>query len=131
MRFSKRQVGDLPLVTLLIVSRPSEVTRTECALRLFQYQWITSPSVREPARTARQKKRTIILGSGRKGKATIRIGNPLCLGFLMLPELTLLLFCSVLKSRLVVCPGQRQAVVTSCVLQELELFLLRVEDLMK
>ncbi|XP_058513353.1 centrosomal protein of 78 kDa isoform X2 [Ochotona princeps] len=39
-----------------------------------EYQWITSPSVREPARTARQKKRTIILGSGRKGKATIRIG---------------------------------------------------------
>ncbi|XP_044623536.2 centrosomal protein of 78 kDa isoform X3 [Equus asinus] len=39
-----------------------------------EYQWITSPSVKEPFRTARQKKRTIILGSGRKGKATIRIG---------------------------------------------------------
>uniref|UniRef100_A0A8C4L7Y9 Centrosomal protein of 78 kDa n=1 Tax=Equus asinus TaxID=9793 RepID=A0A8C4L7Y9_EQUAS len=38
-----------------------------------EYQWITSPSVKEPFRTARQKKRTIILGSGRKGKATIRI----------------------------------------------------------
>ncbi|KAF6327086.1 centrosomal protein 78 [Rhinolophus ferrumequinum] len=39
-----------------------------------EYQWITSPSVKEPFKTARQKKRTIILGSGRKGKATIRIG---------------------------------------------------------
>ncbi|XP_039098112.1 centrosomal protein of 78 kDa isoform X2 [Hyaena hyaena] len=39
-----------------------------------EYQWITSPSVKEPFKTARQKKRTIVLGSGRKGKATIRIG---------------------------------------------------------
>ncbi|KAM5329421.1 centrosomal protein of 78 kDa isoform 3-T3 [Glossophaga mutica] len=39
-----------------------------------EYQWITSPSVKEPFKTAKQKKRTIILGSGRKGKATIRIG---------------------------------------------------------
>ncbi|XP_069906596.1 centrosomal protein of 78 kDa isoform X4 [Oryctolagus cuniculus] len=39
-----------------------------------EYQWITSPSVKEPSKTTRQKKRTIILGSGRKGKATIRIG---------------------------------------------------------
>uniref|UniRef100_A0A673UQL8 Centrosomal protein of 78 kDa n=1 Tax=Suricata suricatta TaxID=37032 RepID=A0A673UQL8_SURSU len=38
-----------------------------------EYQWITSPSVKEPFKAARQKKRTIILGSGRKGKATIRI----------------------------------------------------------
>ncbi|XP_058157605.1 centrosomal protein of 78 kDa isoform X4 [Dasypus novemcinctus] len=38
-----------------------------------EYQWITSPSVKEPSKTVRQKKRTIILGSGRKGKATIRI----------------------------------------------------------
>uniref|UniRef100_A0A5F9DCC7 Centrosomal protein of 78 kDa n=1 Tax=Oryctolagus cuniculus TaxID=9986 RepID=A0A5F9DCC7_RABIT len=38
-----------------------------------EYQWITSPSVKEPSKTTRQKKRTIILGSGRKGKATIRI----------------------------------------------------------
>uniref|UniRef100_A0A8C7B5P4 Centrosomal protein of 78 kDa n=1 Tax=Neovison vison TaxID=452646 RepID=A0A8C7B5P4_NEOVI len=38
-----------------------------------EYQWITSPSVKEPFKTARQKKRTIILGNGRKGKATIRI----------------------------------------------------------
>ncbi|XP_047381326.1 centrosomal protein of 78 kDa isoform X5 [Sciurus carolinensis] len=38
-----------------------------------EYQWITSPSVREPSKTAKQKKRTIILGSSRKGKATIRI----------------------------------------------------------
>ncbi|XP_006835074.1 PREDICTED: centrosomal protein of 78 kDa [Chrysochloris asiatica] len=38
-----------------------------------EYQWITSPSVKEPSKTAKQKKRTIILGSGRKGKATIRI----------------------------------------------------------
>ncbi|XP_077762304.1 centrosomal protein of 78 kDa isoform X1 [Canis aureus] len=38
-----------------------------------EYQWITSPSVKEPFKNARQKKRTIILGSGRKGKATIRI----------------------------------------------------------
>ncbi|XP_077615479.1 centrosomal protein of 78 kDa isoform X1 [Crocuta crocuta] len=39
-----------------------------------EYQWITSPTVKEPFKTARQKKRTIVLGSGRKGKATIRIG---------------------------------------------------------
>ncbi|XP_016013144.2 centrosomal protein of 78 kDa isoform X3 [Rousettus aegyptiacus] len=39
-----------------------------------EYQWTTSPSVKEPFKTARQKKKTIILGSGRKGKATIRIG---------------------------------------------------------
>ncbi|XP_019592261.2 centrosomal protein of 78 kDa isoform X2 [Rhinolophus sinicus] len=39
-----------------------------------EYQWITSPSVKESFKIARQKKRTIILGSGRKGKATIRIG---------------------------------------------------------
>ncbi|XP_047623767.1 centrosomal protein of 78 kDa isoform X3 [Phacochoerus africanus] len=39
-----------------------------------EYQWITSPSVKEPFKGARQKKRTIILGSGLKGKATIRIG---------------------------------------------------------
>uniref|UniRef100_A0A452VEP2 Centrosomal protein 78 n=1 Tax=Ursus maritimus TaxID=29073 RepID=A0A452VEP2_URSMA len=38
-----------------------------------EYQWITSPSVKEPFKTARQKKRTLVLGSGRKGKATIRI----------------------------------------------------------
>ncbi|XP_045418656.1 centrosomal protein of 78 kDa isoform X2 [Lemur catta] len=49
-----------------------------------EYQWITSPSVKEPLKTARQKKKTIILGSGRKGKATIRIGfatkKPVCSG---------------------------------------------------
>ncbi|XP_040602695.1 centrosomal protein of 78 kDa isoform X2 [Mesocricetus auratus] len=39
-----------------------------------EYQWITSPSVKEPSKTAKQKKRTIVLGSSRKGKATIRIG---------------------------------------------------------
>ncbi|XP_075864720.1 centrosomal protein of 78 kDa isoform X2 [Microcebus murinus] len=39
-----------------------------------EYQWITSPTVKESLKTARQKKKTIILGSGRKGKATIRIG---------------------------------------------------------
>ena len=48
-------------------------------LFLSQYQWITSPSVKEPvkepSKAARQKKRTIILGSSHKGKATIRIGN--------------------------------------------------------
>ncbi|KAI2552933.1 centrosomal protein 78 [Homo sapiens] len=38
-----------------------------------EYQWITSPSVKEPSKTAKQKRRTIILGSGHKGKATIRI----------------------------------------------------------
>ncbi|XP_074250724.1 centrosomal protein of 78 kDa isoform X5 [Saimiri boliviensis] len=38
-----------------------------------EYQWITSPSVKEPSKTVKQKKRTIILGSGHKGKATIRI----------------------------------------------------------
>ncbi|XP_054439233.1 centrosomal protein of 78 kDa [Pteronotus mesoamericanus] len=39
-----------------------------------EYQWITSPSVKEQFKTTKQKRKTIILGSGRKGKATIRIG---------------------------------------------------------
>ncbi|CAH6793826.1 centrosomal protein of 78 kDa isoform X2 [Phodopus roborovskii] len=39
-----------------------------------EYQWITSPSVKEPSKTTKQKKKTIVLGSSRKGKATIRIG---------------------------------------------------------
>ena len=67
-------------------------------LFLSQYQWITSPSVKEPvkepSKAARQKKRTIILGSSRKGKATIRIGN---FFFLMLLELITLMFSNVLK----------------------------------
>ncbi|TKC34870.1 hypothetical protein EI555_015372, partial [Monodon monoceros] len=41
-------------------------------LQMEGYLWITSPSVKEPSKAARQKKRTIILGNGRKGKATIR-----------------------------------------------------------
>ncbi|TKC42271.1 hypothetical protein EI555_008382, partial [Monodon monoceros] len=40
---------------------------------LLVLDWITSPSVKEPSKAARQKKRTLILESGRKGKATIRI----------------------------------------------------------
>ncbi|XP_067569617.1 centrosomal protein of 78 kDa-like [Pseudorca crassidens] len=47
---------------------------TNRTLLFLDYQWITSPSVKETCKAARQKKRTIILGSGRKGKATIRIG---------------------------------------------------------
>ena len=39
-----------------------------------EYQWIISPLLKEPSKAARQKKRTVIWGSGRKGKATIRIG---------------------------------------------------------
>ncbi|XP_063996015.1 centrosomal protein of 78 kDa isoform X2 [Pogoniulus pusillus] len=37
-----------------------------------EYQWQTSPSSKDALKT-RPKKRTIVLGSGRKGKATIRI----------------------------------------------------------
>ena len=73
---------------------------------LSQYQWITSPSVKEPSKAARQKKRTIILGSGRKGKATIRIGN--CFLFLMLLELIPLMFSSVLKLK--------QPILITCIL---------------
>ncbi|KFQ13637.1 Centrosomal protein of 78 kDa, partial [Leptosomus discolor] len=40
-----------------------------------EYQWLTSPSSKDASKT-RPKKRTIVLGSGRKGKATIRIGLP-------------------------------------------------------
>ncbi|XP_028940838.1 centrosomal protein of 78 kDa-like, partial [Antrostomus carolinensis] len=36
------------------------------------YKWMTSPSSKDTLKT-RPKKRTIVLGSGRKGKATIRI----------------------------------------------------------
>ncbi|KFO04648.1 Centrosomal protein of 78 kDa, partial [Balearica regulorum gibbericeps] len=38
-----------------------------------EYKWLTSPSSKDTLKT-RPKKRTIVLGSGRKGKATIRIG---------------------------------------------------------
>ncbi|NXL91133.1 CEP78 protein, partial [Alectura lathami] len=38
-----------------------------------EYKWLTSPSSKD-ALKARPKKRTIVLGSGRKGKATIRVG---------------------------------------------------------
>ncbi|NXK90804.1 CEP78 protein, partial [Formicarius rufipectus] len=38
-----------------------------------EYKWLTSPSSKGALKT-RPKKRTIVLGSGRKGKATIRIG---------------------------------------------------------
>ncbi|XP_031458244.1 centrosomal protein of 78 kDa isoform X1 [Phasianus colchicus] len=38
-----------------------------------EYKWLSSPSSKD-ALKARPKKRTIVLGSGRKGKATIRIG---------------------------------------------------------
>ncbi|NXG83319.1 CEP78 protein, partial [Stercorarius parasiticus] len=38
-----------------------------------EYKWLTSPSSKDVLKT-RPKKRTIVLGSGRKGKATIRIG---------------------------------------------------------
>ncbi|NXW59196.1 CEP78 protein, partial [Eurystomus gularis] len=40
-----------------------------------EYKWLMSPSSKDALKT-RPKKRTIILGSGRKGKATIRIGLP-------------------------------------------------------
>ncbi|OXB72471.1 UNVERIFIED_CONTAM: hypothetical protein H355_012528 [Colinus virginianus] len=39
-----------------------------------EYKWLSSPSSKD-ALKARPRKRTIVLGSGRKGKATIRIGN--------------------------------------------------------
>lgn len=42
--------------------------------KYLQYEWLTSPSSKDALKT-RPKKRTIVLGSGRKGKATIRIGN--------------------------------------------------------
>ncbi|NXF44836.1 CEP78 protein, partial [Oceanites oceanicus] len=38
-----------------------------------EYKWLTSPSSKDALKT-RPKKRTIVLGSGRKGKATVRIG---------------------------------------------------------
>ncbi|XP_042643846.1 centrosomal protein of 78 kDa isoform X2 [Tyto alba] len=38
----------------------------------LEYKWLTSPSSKDASKT-RTKKRTIVLGSGRKGKATIRI----------------------------------------------------------
>ncbi|NXR39303.1 CEP78 protein, partial [Zosterops hypoxanthus] len=38
-----------------------------------EFKWLTSPSSKDTLKT-KPKKRTIVLGSGRKGKATIRIG---------------------------------------------------------
>ncbi|KFQ31941.1 Centrosomal protein of 78 kDa, partial [Mesitornis unicolor] len=40
-----------------------------------EYKWLTSPSSKDTLKT-RPKKKTIVLGSSRKGKATIRIGLP-------------------------------------------------------
>ncbi|NXG75749.1 CEP78 protein, partial [Baryphthengus martii] len=40
-----------------------------------EYKWLTSPSSKDALKT-RPKKRIIVLGSGRKGKATIRVGLP-------------------------------------------------------
>ncbi|KFP79592.1 Centrosomal protein of 78 kDa, partial [Apaloderma vittatum] len=40
-----------------------------------EFKWLMSPSSKDALKT-RPKKRTIVLGSGRKGKATIRIGLP-------------------------------------------------------
>lgn len=39
----------------------------------FKYKWRPSPSSKEVKN--KTKKRTVVLGNGRKGKATIRIGN--------------------------------------------------------
>ncbi|NWX15649.1 CEP78 protein, partial [Aegotheles bennettii] len=39
----------------------------------LEYKWLSSPSSKDALKT-RPKKRTVVLGSGRKGKATIRIG---------------------------------------------------------
>ncbi|KAF2983030.1 hypothetical protein EK904_011691 [Melospiza melodia maxima] len=39
-----------------------------------EFKWLMSPSSKDALKT-KPKKRTIVLGSGRKGKATIRIGN--------------------------------------------------------
>ncbi|NXT92949.1 CEP78 protein, partial [Anhinga rufa] len=39
----------------------------------LEYKWLTSPSSKDALKT-RPRKRTIVLGSGRKGKATIRVG---------------------------------------------------------
>ncbi|XP_029472392.1 centrosomal protein of 78 kDa isoform X2 [Rhinatrema bivittatum] len=41
-----------------------------------EYQWFTSPPSSKEASRTKQRKRTIVLGNGRKGKATIRIGFP-------------------------------------------------------
>ncbi|XP_071436760.1 centrosomal protein of 78 kDa [Pithys albifrons albifrons] len=38
-----------------------------------EYKWLTSPSSKDSLKT-RPRKRTVVLGNGRKGKATIRIG---------------------------------------------------------
>ncbi|NXH49791.1 CEP78 protein, partial [Dicaeum eximium] len=38
-----------------------------------EFKWLVSPSAKDASKT-KPKKRTIVLGSGRKGKATIRIG---------------------------------------------------------
>ncbi|XP_037654257.1 centrosomal protein of 78 kDa-like isoform X2 [Choloepus didactylus] len=63
-----------PLVDLSVMKAVIKKVLQNGRSAKSEYHWITSPSVKEPPKTARQKKRTIILGSGRKGKATIRIG---------------------------------------------------------
>ncbi|KAM4876900.1 centrosomal protein of 78 kDa isoform 2-T2 [Thomomys bottae] len=65
----KNPLIDLPMMKAVIKKVLQNGTSAKS-----EYQWITSPSVKESPKTAKQKKKTIVLGSNRKGKATIRIG---------------------------------------------------------
>ncbi|KAM6034539.1 centrosomal protein of 78 kDa isoform 2-T3 [Chlamydotis macqueenii] len=62
-----------PLIDHVVMKNIIERVLTNGSSANPEYKWLTSPSSKDALKT-RPKKRTIVLGSGRKGKATIRIG---------------------------------------------------------
>ncbi|KFQ19049.1 Centrosomal protein of 78 kDa, partial [Merops nubicus] len=64
-----------PLIDRVMMKNIIERVITNGSSANSEYMWLTSPSSKDALKT-RPKKRTIVLGSGRKGKATIRIGLP-------------------------------------------------------
>ncbi|KAM6034537.1 centrosomal protein of 78 kDa isoform 1-T2 [Chlamydotis macqueenii] len=61
-----------PLIDHVVMKNIIERVLTNGSSANPEYKWLTSPSSKDALKT-RPKKRTIVLGSGRKGKATIRI----------------------------------------------------------
>ncbi|XP_065517964.1 centrosomal protein of 78 kDa isoform X4 [Lathamus discolor] len=65
-----------PLIDAVMMKRVIErVLMNGNSANLEEYKWLMSPSSKDVLKT-RPKRRTIVLGSGPKGKATIRIGLP-------------------------------------------------------
>uniref|UniRef100_A0A8C8SC29 Centrosomal protein of 78 kDa n=1 Tax=Pelusios castaneus TaxID=367368 RepID=A0A8C8SC29_9SAUR len=62
-----------PLIDYTLMKKLNERVLMNGNSASSEYKWLTSPSSKDVLRP-KSKKRTIVLGSGRKGKATIRIG---------------------------------------------------------